>query len=272
MALAAKHGFGSDRRAAGAAQRRAVALGLAARADSASLVLCWCCCRRSPENSSSFRSFGWAMILGMIALSLMFLGGYGGMVSLAQMTVAGVAGYMVAVFGASSLPYVSLFWPWWVAVPIAIAIAVAFGALTGALSARTEGIYTIMITLAIAAAFFYLTLQNWPIFNGFNGFTTIPAPIAFGRQLEASITAVLPDPVLRRAQLRRGPLHLAGAVWPRFARCARQSAAHGGDRLQRHRSSHRCLCFRGDHCRGRRNPVGLAEQSNLARSRSALMW
>ena len=123
---------------------------------------------------------GWAMILGIIALSLMFLGGYGGMVSLAQMTVAGVSGYMITVFGASSLPAISLFWPWWVAAPIAIAIAVAFGALTGALSARTEGIYTIMITLAIAAAFFYLTLQNWPIFNGFTGFTTIPAPIAFG--------------------------------------------------------------------------------------------
>src|ERR1044072_3003555 len=38
--------------------------------------------------------FGWAMILGMIALSLMFLAGYGGMVSLVQMTVAGCAGYM----------------------------------------------------------------------------------------------------------------------------------------------------------------------------------
>ena len=47
---------------------------------------------------------GWAMILGIIALSLMFLAGYGGMVSLAQMTVAGVSGYMVTVFGASSLP------------------------------------------------------------------------------------------------------------------------------------------------------------------------
>ena len=44
------------------------------------------------------------MILGIIALSLMFLAGYGGMVSLAQMTVAGVSGYMIAVFGASSLP------------------------------------------------------------------------------------------------------------------------------------------------------------------------
>jgi branched-chain amino acid transport system permease protein len=123
---------------------------------------------------------GWALILGMIALSLMFLAGYGGMVSLAQMTVAGVAGYMVTVLGVSSLPTISLFWPWWIAAPLAILIAVAFGTLTGALSSRTEGIYTIMITLAIAAAFFYLTLQNWPIFNGFAGFTTIPAPIAFG--------------------------------------------------------------------------------------------
>jgi branched-chain amino acid transport system permease protein len=130
---------------------------------------------------------GWALILGMIALSLMFLAGYGGMVSLAQMTVAGIAGYMITVFGASSLPTISLFWPWWVAAPVAILIAVAFGTLAGALSARTEGIYTIMITLAIAAAFFNLTLQNWSIFNGFNGFTTIPAPVAFGINWKAPI-------------------------------------------------------------------------------------
>ena len=45
--------------------------------------------------------FGWAMILGMISLSLMFLAGYGGMVSLVQMSVAGCAGYMVAIFGES---------------------------------------------------------------------------------------------------------------------------------------------------------------------------
>ena len=136
-----------------------------------------------PAVASDFilvQVFGWSMILGIIALSLMFLAGYGGMVSLAQMTIAGVSGYMITVFGASSLPTISLFWPWWVAAPIAIIIAVAFGTLTGVLSSRTEGIYTIMITLAIAAAFFYLTLQNWPIFNGFAGFTTIPAPVFLG--------------------------------------------------------------------------------------------
>jgi len=123
---------------------------------------------------------GWTLDLGMIALSLMFLAGYGGMVSLVQMTVASVAGYTITVLGASSIPTISLFWPWWVAAPLAIVVAVIFGTFSGALSARTEGIYTIMITLAIAAAFFYLTLQNYTIFNGFNGFTTIPAPKFWG--------------------------------------------------------------------------------------------
>jgi len=123
---------------------------------------------------------GWTLILGIIALSLMFLAGYGGMVSLVQMTVASVAGYTITVLGASSIPHISLFWPWWVAAPLAIVVAVIFGTFAGMLSARTEGIYTIMITLAIAAAFFYLTLQNYAIFNGFNGFTTIPAPKFWG--------------------------------------------------------------------------------------------
>jgi branched-chain amino acid transport system permease protein len=39
----------------------------------------------------------------------------------------------------------------------------------------------------LATAFFYLTLQNWPIFNGFNGFTTIPAPHFLGVNWRAPI-------------------------------------------------------------------------------------
>src|ERR1700722_10628670 len=107
-------------------------------------------------NDFFLRQFaGWTMILGMISLSLMFLAGYGGMVSLAQMTIAGFAGYMVAIFGVNGGGSVSLGWPWWLAAPMAIALATLFGAITGALAVRTEGIYTIMITLAIASAFFY---------------------------------------------------------------------------------------------------------------------
>ncbi|MBC8105447.1 MAG: hypothetical protein H7Z14_02560, partial [Anaerolineae bacterium] len=87
-----------------------------------------------------------AFALGLIALSLTFLGGYGGMVSLAQMTVAGIAGYAVAILGASSAAEISLNWPWWLVVPCAVLIATVCAAGIAWLSVRTEGIYTIMIT------------------------------------------------------------------------------------------------------------------------------
>jgi branched-chain amino acid transport system permease protein len=127
-----------------------------------------------------FQVFGWSFILGMIALSLMFLAGYGGMVSMAQMTVAGCAGYMVAIFGNSAITAISLGWPWWLTIPIAILIATIFGTACGALAVRTAGIYTIMITLAIAAAFFYFTRQNYVVFNGFAGFNGVLPPKLFG--------------------------------------------------------------------------------------------
>ena len=124
--------------------------------------------------------FGWAFVLGMIALSLMFLAGYGGMVSLVQMTVAGCAGYMYAIFGHSAFMEISLGWPWWATIPVALIVAVVFGTISGALAVRTEGIYTIMITLAIASAFFYFTRQNYTIFNGFSGFNAVKPPALFG--------------------------------------------------------------------------------------------
>jgi branched-chain amino acid transport system permease protein len=123
-----------------------------------------------------------SLALGLIALSLTFLGGYGGMVSLAQMTVAGIAGYMVAIFGASASAdtSISLGWPWWLAVPVAIAIATLCAIFIGWLSVRTEGIYTIMITLAVGVAFYYLCLQNYSVFNGFQGFQRVQAPSVLG--------------------------------------------------------------------------------------------
>ena len=132
------------------------------------------------NNFWLFQVFGWTFILGIIALSLMFLAGYGGMVSLLQMSVAGLAGYMVAILGTSGMSQISLGWPWWLYVPVAILIAAAFGTLVGALAVRTEGIYTIMITLAIASAFFYFARQNYEIFNGYSGFNLVLPPRLFG--------------------------------------------------------------------------------------------
>ena len=119
-----------------------------------------------------------SLLLGIIALSLMFLAGYGGMVSLGQMTIAGVASYMLAMLGTSATA-LSLGWPWWVALFLALGAATLFAAFIGAISVRTEGIYTIMITLAIAMATFYLTQQNYTLFNGFNGFSGVEPPRLF---------------------------------------------------------------------------------------------
>ncbi len=131
----------------------------------------------------AFQIGGQALALGLIALSLTFLGGSGGMVSLAQMSVAGVAAYMVAIFGVAGEAQggaSSLGWPWWLALPIAVAIATLFATGVGWLSVRTEGIYTIMITLAIGVSFYYLAQQNYTIFGGHEGFNQVYAPTVAG--------------------------------------------------------------------------------------------
>ncbi|MBX3601394.1 MAG: branched-chain amino acid ABC transporter permease [Rubrivivax sp.] len=127
----------------------------------------------------TFQIAGQALALGLIALSLTFLGGYGGMISLAQLTIGGIAGYAVSILGTSATE-LSLGWPWWVVIPFALVIATACAALIGWLSVRTEGIYTIMITLAFGVAFYYLALQNYTIFNGFQGFQKVYPPTVLG--------------------------------------------------------------------------------------------
>ena len=117
-----------------------------------------------------------AMILGLIALATMILAGYGGIISLAQVTVAGLAAYTVAILGENSTGVHGYGLPDWINVPVALIVAVTFSTIVGAAAARTRGVHTIMITLAIAAAFFYFAMQNYSLFNGFSGYAGIRAP------------------------------------------------------------------------------------------------
>src|SRR5262245_23266904 len=122
----------------------------------------------------------YSLIFGTLALSLMLLAGYGGMISLAQITVAGIAGYTVAIFGLNNTGVHGFGWPFWVLVPFATLIAAIGSALIGWIAVRTEGIYTIMITLAIATAFFYFAQQNYSLLNGHSGFAGLPSPEFWG--------------------------------------------------------------------------------------------
>jgi len=139
--------------------------------------------------------------LGVIGLSLMLLAGYGGMVSLAQMAVAGLAGYLTAILGTSNVPELGLGLTWWLVLPLSVGLATVFAALIGWVSSRTEGIYTIMITLAIAVAFFYFTRQNYAIFNGYNGFAQLEPPRAFGVDWRAPLPFYYLNLVLALAAL-----------------------------------------------------------------------
>lgn len=165
------------------------ALGSLLRAIGARHVIVLAAVLAYPWLATPFFTFqigGQALALGLIALSLTFLGGYGGMVSLAQMTVASLAGYMVAIFGTSIDP-ISLAWPWWLAVTVAVLVGTLFATFVGWLSVRTEGIYTIMITLAVGVAFYYLTLQNYSLFAGHRGFNQVDAPVIFGIHLREAV-------------------------------------------------------------------------------------
>lgn len=86
--------------------------------------------------------------LGIIALSLVFLNRYLGLLSLAQVAIAGIAAYGVGVamvrFEIPAIP----------AIIIGLAVGTAAGFLTALVAARTKAIYFLMITLALGQVFF----------------------------------------------------------------------------------------------------------------------
>ncbi len=116
-----------------------------------------------------------SLILGIIALSLSFLATYLGVVSFAQASLAGVAGYAIAYFGPNTVG-IGVPLPFIVKLPLALLLAMIAGALIGFVARRSRGIYAIMITLAIGVAFFYFTRQNYVLFNGFTGFSGVLPP------------------------------------------------------------------------------------------------
>ena len=125
------------------------------------------------------------LALGTITLSLSFLAGQLGMVSLLQMSLAGVAAYAVAMSGQVG-GGLGWGWPLWASVLLAMTVTFLVSVMVGALAARTEGVYTLMITLAIGIAFANLTTQNYALFNGFDGFSGVSVPVLPGLQSGAA--------------------------------------------------------------------------------------
>lgn len=120
------------------------------------------------------------LILGIVAASLIFLSAYGGMVSLAQVAMYGIAGFVVGnVTTNGNTKGLNLGWsPWW-GIVLALGITVAAGVLFGALASRSVGIYFLMITLTYSVIA-NLTFGQVTDISGFGGISGIPAPHFIG--------------------------------------------------------------------------------------------
>jgi branched-chain amino acid transport system permease protein len=112
-------------------------------------------------------------IFGMAAASLVFLSAYGGMVSLAQTALFGLAGIILGNIATKGGPGgtskgLHLGWDPTLAVVLAIVFTTMIGLIGGAVASRSAGIYFLMITLTYSVIAVY-TLSQVTNISGFSG-------------------------------------------------------------------------------------------------------
>lgn len=108
--------------------------------------------------------------LGIVAMSLVFLNRYIGLLSLAQMTVAGVSAYGVG------FVVVKLELPFFTGAAVGIVVGTLTAVVVGLIAARTRAIYFLMITLAIGQVFYSWASQAIEVTNARRGLAPIPKP------------------------------------------------------------------------------------------------
>ena len=152
-----------------------------------------------------------ALILGIAASTLIFLSAYGGMVSLAQLLLYGVAGFAIGnCVAEGDTKGLQLGLGPWTSVIVALVITTFVALVLGALSSRTFGIYFLMLTLTYAVIGYYVFGQVASI-SGFGGITGIdPPPVLDGPvRLYYSALAVSVIAYVGFRAIRRTPFGVA---------------------------------------------------------------
>lgn len=118
------------------------------------------------------------LFLGIVALSIIFLAGSGGIVSMAQVALYGAAGYIYSVL------VVSYNLPWGVGVLAGITGTTLLALIFALISLRTQGIYFLMITLAMAMVVYFYANQDRVFLGGHTGINgarpPVVGPLVFG--------------------------------------------------------------------------------------------
>ncbi|RKN10619.1 branched-chain amino acid ABC transporter permease [Streptomyces radicis] len=131
------------------------------------------------------------LILGLAAATIVFLATYGGMTSLAQFLLFGVAGFM---FGNAAQEAgsrgLNLGWSPWVAVAFALLVTLAAAFVLGAIASRTTGLYFLMLTMVYAVIGYFVFAQIVEI-SGPGGITSIQRPDLLGPPVRLYYAGVL---------------------------------------------------------------------------------
>jgi len=120
------------------------------------------------------------MYFGMLTMSLCFLAGELGVVSLMQASFFGISGYFIAILQTRyQIPF---------PIPplVGMGVAVLFAMVTGLLVIRVQGIYFLMLTLVLGQLVWALASQWASMTRGDSGITDIFAPVIFGMSTEKS--------------------------------------------------------------------------------------
>jgi branched-chain amino acid transport system permease protein len=108
-------------------------------------------------------------LLGIAAASLTFLSAYGGMVSLAQTALYGIAAFALGnMVTTGEVKGLHLGLSPWTSVVLAVAFTTLIGLILGAVASRSTGIYFLMLTLTYAVIAFYFFGQVTQV-SGFSG-------------------------------------------------------------------------------------------------------
>ena len=115
------------------------------------------------------------------AASLIFLNAYGGMISLAQVSIYGVAGFVLGnCVTTGETKGLNLGLSPWIGLVAGVAIATVVAFLLGAVASRSTGIYFLMLTLSFAVMVNYFFGQV-TVVSGFGGVGDIQNHTPFGR-------------------------------------------------------------------------------------------
>jgi branched-chain amino acid transport system permease protein len=113
------------------------------------------------------------MILGIAAMALDLLIGYGAMISFGHAAFVGIGAYSVAILASHGIN------DGLIQLGVALAVSCLFALSTGAISLRTKGVYFIMITLAFGQMLFFLT-TSLAAYGGDDGLTLESRSQMFG--------------------------------------------------------------------------------------------